>query len=144
MTGTNQNFFRSFSQGARILVDWQVMAKAFIFSLLLWGVVAILNYIMFFAFSFPLSLAAVFVLVIIVNLGLMISAAPGFVGSFQFLCVISLAFFGVGREEALGFSILSHILQLLFVAALGLFFLPTMKISRFALTKKLSSLQPRV
>ena len=99
---------------------------------------------MFFVFSFPLSLAAAFVLVIIVNLGLMIPAAPGFVGSFQFLCVISLALFGIGREEALGFSILSHILQLLFVAALGLFFLPAMKISRFALTKKLSSLQSRV
>ena len=96
---------------------------------------------MFFAFSFPLPLAAAFVLVIIVNLGLMIPAAPGFVGSFQFFCVISLALFGVGREEALSFSILSHILQLLFVAALGLVFLPTMKISRFTLKKNLSSLQ---
>jgi uncharacterized membrane protein YbhN (UPF0104 family) len=98
------------------------------------GLLAIM--ILFFAFSFPLSLIAAFVLVIIVDLGLMIPSAPGFVGSFQFLFIIGLAIFGVGREQALSFSILSHALQLLFVAAPGLIFLPMMKIPGFTLGKR--------
>jgi uncharacterized protein (TIRG00374 family) len=109
-----RNSIHSFSQGARILIHWQVMVGAFLFSLALWSGVALLNYIMFFSFAFPLSLTAAFVLVIIVDLGLMIPSAPGFVGSFQFFCVMALALFGVGREEALSFSILSHMLQILF------------------------------
>jgi uncharacterized membrane protein YbhN (UPF0104 family) len=62
----------------------------------------------------------------------MIPSAPGFVGSFQFFCVVSLAIFGIGREEALSFSILSHILYILFVVGLGLGFLPTMKLTGFS------------
>jgi hypothetical protein len=131
-----RNFIISFSQGARILFHWRVMTQAFIFSIILWTVMVLCNYMMFFAFSFSLSLVAAFVLVIVVDLGLMIPAAPGFVGSFEFLCVVALAIFGVGREEALSFSILSHALQLLFVAALGVIFLPMMKIPGFTLGKK--------
>lgn len=127
-----QNFICSFSQGARILTHWRVMANALLFSLALWSGFALLNFTMFLAFSFPLSLTAAYVLVIIANLGMMIPAAPGFVGSFQFFCVVSLALFGIGREEALSFSILSHILQILFVVGLGLGFLPMMKLSGFS------------
>jgi hypothetical protein len=127
----SRNFIISSSHGARVLFHWRVMILAFIFSMVLWTVMVLCNYIMFFAFSFTLSLVAAFALVIIVDLGLMIPAAPGFAGSFQFLCVIALAIFGVGREEALSFSILSHALQLLFVVALGVIFLPMMKIPGF-------------
>lgn len=134
----SRDIILSFSRGARILSHWRVMTAALFFSLALWGGAALLNYLMFLAFAFPLSLAAAFVLVIIMDLGLMIPTAPGFVGSFQFLCVIGLAIFGVGREEALSFSILAHVLQLMFVTALGLFFLPMMKIPGFSLVKKAS------
>jgi glycosyltransferase 2 family protein len=130
-----QNFITSFSYGARILFHWRMMALAFVFSIILWSTMAFCNYIMFFAFSFSLSIVAAFVLVIIVDLGLMIPAAPGFVGSFQFLFVIGMAIFGVGREQALSFSILSHAVQMLFVAVLGLAFLPMMKIPEFSLRK---------
>jgi uncharacterized membrane protein YbhN (UPF0104 family) len=111
------------------------MAGALLFSVLLWSGVALLNYIMFLAFAFPLSMTAAYILVIIVDLGLMIPSAPGFVGSFQFLCVVSLALFGIGREEALSFSILSHLLQTLFVVGLGLGFLPMMKLPGFSFRK---------
>ncbi len=127
-----RNFILSFSQGARILTHWRVMLAAFLFSLGLWGSAALLNYVMFFAFALPLSLIAALVLVITVDLGLMIPAAPGFVGSFQFLHVVTLALFGIGREEALSLSLLAHILQILFVIGLGSCFLPMMKIPGFA------------
>jgi uncharacterized protein (TIRG00374 family) len=118
------------------------MANALLFSLALWSGFALLNYIMLLAFSFPLSMTAAYVLVIIANLGVMIPSAPGFVGSYEFFCVVSLAIFGIGREEALSFSILSHILQILFVAGMGLAFIPMMKISGFSFGKGRSYLGP--
>jgi len=134
-----QKFIISFTQGARVLFHWRMMALAFICSILLWTAIALCNYIMFFAFSFPLPLVAAFVLVVIVDLGLMIPAAPGLVGTFQFLFIIGMGIFGVGKEQALSFSILSHALQLLFVGGLGLAFLPMMKIPGFTLMKKVPS-----
>ncbi|NOZ05416.1 MAG: flippase-like domain-containing protein [Chloroflexi bacterium] len=66
--------------------------------------------------------AAIFTLVMI-NLGILIPSAPGYVGTFQFFTVAALATFAVPRETALSFSILSHALQYLLITSLGLFFL---------------------
>jgi uncharacterized protein (TIRG00374 family) len=53
------------------------------------------------------ALDALFVSAVI-NLGVAIPSSPGFVGTFQWLGVQSLAVLGVAHEEALAFSILMH------------------------------------
>lgn len=44
----------------------------------------------------------------IVNLGVAIPSSPGFVGTYQWLCVSSLALLDVAREEGFAFSVLLH------------------------------------
>lgn len=44
----------------------------------------------------------------VINLGLAIPSSPGFIGTYQWLGVSSLALLGVGTDEALAFSILMH------------------------------------
>jgi glycosyltransferase 2 family protein len=44
----------------------------------------------------------------VVNLGVAIPSSPGFVGTYQWLGVVSLGLVGVGAEQALAFSILLH------------------------------------
>jgi glycosyltransferase 2 family protein len=44
----------------------------------------------------------------VVNLGAAIPSSPGFVGTFQWLCVTGLALFGIGRTDAFAFSLLLH------------------------------------
>jgi hypothetical protein len=46
-------------------------------------------------------------------------AAPGYVGTFQYATVLALSFFSVPKEEALGFSIVAHLGQLLPVVIAG-------------------------
>jgi len=72
----------------------------------------------------PASLigAAVFTLVM-VNLGILIPSAPGYVGTFQFFAIAALATFSVSRETALSFSILAQALQYVLITSIGLFFL---------------------
>jgi uncharacterized protein (TIRG00374 family) len=134
-----QDFITSFSRGARILIHWPIMVWAFSCSIFLWSAMAMCNYIMFLAFSFSLSWVAAFVLLIIVDLGLMIPTAPGFVGSFQFFFIVGLALFGVGREQALSFAILSHAVQFLFVSFSGLIFFPMVKIRGVHLWEKIGT-----
>ncbi len=66
--------------------------------------------------------AAIFTLVMI-NLGILLPSAPGYVGTFQFFTIAALATFGVSREAALSYSILSHAMQYVLITALGIFFL---------------------
>ena len=71
----------------------------------------------------PLSqgLAATFLLVV-VNLGIMVPSAPGYVGTFQFFAVMALGAFGIPKETALAVAIASHLMQFVLVTAIGLFF----------------------
>jgi hypothetical protein len=66
--------------------------------------------------------AAVFTLVMI-NLGILLPSAPGYVGTFQFFTVAALTAFAVPRETALSYSFLAHALQYVLITGLGLFFL---------------------
>ena len=52
-------------------------------------------------------LEAVFITAVI-NLGVAIPSSPGFIGTYQWLAVSSLALFGVGTSSALAFGILMH------------------------------------
>ncbi|MHB0868343.1 MAG: lysylphosphatidylglycerol synthase transmembrane domain-containing protein [Chloroflexota bacterium] len=67
------------------------------------------------------ALAATFLLVV-VNLGIMLPSAPGYVGTFQFFAVMALGVFGVPKETALAVAIASHLMQYVMVTAIGLLF----------------------
>ena len=66
-------------------------------------------------------LAAVF-LMVVVNLGIMLPSAPGYVGTFQFFGVMAMGVFGISKETALAIAISSHLMQYLLVTAIGLIF----------------------
>jgi uncharacterized protein (TIRG00374 family) len=71
----------------------------------------------------PVQLAAACAfLVVVVNLGIMLPAAPGYVGTFQFFAVAALAVWGVPRERALAVAIVAHLVQYVLVTAIGLYF----------------------
>jgi len=65
--------------------------------------------------------AAVVVLVFIV-LGTAIPASPGYVGTFDYFAVRALDLFGVARESAVSFALVSHAMALLPVALLAIGF----------------------
>ena len=71
----------------------------------------------------PLQLAAACAfLLVVVNLGIMLPAAPGYVGTFQFFAVSALAVWGVPPEPALAVAIVAHLTQYVLVTSIGLVF----------------------
>jgi uncharacterized protein (TIRG00374 family) len=73
--------------------------------------------------------------IFLVALGVAIPGAPGFVGTVQYCVVTGLGWFSVPQDAALTVSIVYHILQLVPVIALGLYYYVTENI-RFAAIKK--------
>ena len=119
----------SFIEGLQILPDVKKTLYVAVLSIVIWATICLSAYMLFFAFALTLPLINAFALSVIIALGVMLPAAPGFVGTFHYACVLGLTSFGVPKAEALTYAIALHFLQMMPVVALGLLFLPFQKLS---------------
>jgi len=119
----------SFIQGLGLIKNGSQVIQVILLSLIVWSVWTGCVYFGLKAFHLELPLTAPLLLVVVINMGVMIPSSPGFVGVFQYLCVVSLSFFAVPKETALGFSVVLHAIQFVPVTLLGWFYLTRMHIS---------------
>ncbi len=95
-------------------------------SVVIWLFYAIIVFFTLEAFgfnkSFDLPLGASFVVLVMVSLGIMVPAAPGFVGSFHWVCKQALLLFNVPESEALSFAVILHLANFIPVTLVGLFY----------------------
>jgi hypothetical protein len=124
-----KNQLHSFIEGLEILPDLKKMFSVAVVSVIIWGLLGLTCFILFFSFGFNLSIINALAITVIIALGVMLPAAPGFVGNYHFSCVMGLAFFGINKAEALSYAIALHFLQIIPVLIIGLIFLPFQKIS---------------
>jgi hypothetical protein len=103
-----------------------VVVGTVLLSFAVWGIEWAAYYAVASAFDLGLSsidlAAACAFLLVVVNLGIMIPALPGYVGTFQFFAVLSLGVWGIPKEPALAVAIVAHGAQYFLVTAVGLAF----------------------
>jgi uncharacterized protein (TIRG00374 family) len=56
----------------------------------------------------------------VTNLGILVPSSPGYIGPFHFFCMQALMIFGVARETALGYAIMTHVLYYVPVTLWGI------------------------
>ena len=120
-----------FIEGFRIMVDPGLLISVTLLSILIWLIDVAAIYLLFLAFGLHLPVAAAFVLMIILIIGIAIPTAPGFIGNWHYFCILGLALFGVPKTEALTFAIVYHALSIGIIILLGFIFLP---FNRFSLS----------
>lgn len=120
---------RSFIEGLALIRSQAQVARAIFLSLLTWFLMILSFYFGLKAFSMPLPFTASLLLAVVLNIGVMIPSSPGFIGIFQYLCVVSLSFFAVPKESALAFSMVLHAVSYVPVTLLGWFYWAKMHIS---------------
>ncbi len=110
----------SFLRGVAGINDRRTLAALFIYSLGVWAVIAATFGCGLVALDVRVPLVAASVsLVVVVAAFVALPQAPGFVGTWQAGCVAALAFFGVSQEEAIGYSLVTHVVQVVVVVSLG-------------------------
>ncbi len=124
-----KHLVHSFLEGLQILPDIKKTLYVSLLSIVFWSVICLSAYILFFSFGFNLPLINAFAITVIIALGVMIPAAPGFVGTYHFACVLGLTSFGISKPAALSYAIVLHFLQMAPVIIIGLLFLPFQKVS---------------
>lgn len=126
----------SFLEGLQLLPDIKKTLWVLLLSLVNWLLVGISTYVLFYAFGMDLSIFNAFAVLAIVALGVMIPAAPGFIGTYHYACVLGLTSFGIAKSEALSYAVALHFLQMVPVILTGLVFLPFQKLSLGGLVKR--------
>ena len=98
------------------------------------AIVFALSFTMFLCFAFALGVSlwslgimlpwyAGLVMLVITAIGIMVPAAPGYIGTLNLACIAGLAMFGVGKDLAVPFSWFYFVSQWLPITAVGLFYL---------------------
>ncbi len=119
----------TFASGMHVFKNPRPLISAALISLSVWGVVAFMFAAALDAFSnttgaqFSSELTGpvgILFMTAIVNLGLLVPALPGNVGTYEALCIAVMAFFGVKKELAVAFALIFHVGQLVTTLVVGL------------------------
>jgi len=115
--------FHSFISGFKVLRQGHLLLRVFFISFILWFVYILTVYVMFFAFGINLPFSAAMFFLAIVGISVTIPSSPGYVGTWEFFGVLALSFYQINKELALSFTLVHHLLSLIEITLLGLFFI---------------------
>jgi uncharacterized protein (TIRG00374 family) len=120
------NLLRAFISGIVPLRHWSDYPTVVFLSVIIWACYGLVFYFMLHAFNFVtiyyLPWSASLILLVITTIGVVIPSSPGYVGTYHYLCQVSLAMFGVPASPALSFATLVHAINFLPVLLVGLLF----------------------
>lgn len=135
---TIKKFIRSFAKGINLLRSSQHFAGSVIYSLLAWTGHMMVIWFLFKSFGFDLPIPAAAAIMVINTIVLMVPLTPGNAGTFEFAVSASLAAFGIGRTDAVLFALALHLMDLLPIVVMGMFFMRTERLSLRELRKEQS------
>lgn len=115
----------TFASGMHVFKTPGPLVTAALISLVVWGVVAVMFWLgmMSFAAPFPTDMTNIVGLLFmtaVVDLGLLVPALPGNVGTYEALVVAVMAFFKVDKDLAVAFALIFHVGQLVATLVVGL------------------------
>jgi uncharacterized protein (TIRG00374 family) len=113
----------SFLEGLKIIGEAKSGAMVALFTIPVWLAAILAIYFCLGAMDLHVPYLTSTCLIVLISLGSMIPSAPAYIGTTQYACVVGLSLVGIGKSEALAFSILYHATQFLPVTILGLIFL---------------------
>jgi glycosyltransferase 2 family protein len=101
--------------------DYPIVA---VLSVAIWACYGFIIHLVLYAFDFTsvyhLPWSTSLIVLVITTIGIVVPSSPGYVGTYHWLCQISLAMFGVPAGPALSFAILTHGVNFLPVLIVGL------------------------
>lgn len=98
------------------------LLKLGFWSILIWGTAVWTNHLIAQALGLEIPWTAAIATLVVLQVGISFSQVPGMVGIFQYACILTLAIFGVDKVYGLSYGILLHVIVMLPIIILGLFF----------------------
>ncbi len=106
-----------------VLKRWDLHLWLQALSVLIWFLGVVVNYLTFLALNLQLPFISAFLLMAVLQVGGIVPSSPGKVGVFQYLCIVTLALFGVDKSIGLTSGILLYLIAYGTPVVLGILFL---------------------
>lgn len=117
-----QNWIDSALSSLTVLKSQKDLAQILLWSALVWSAAVLTNHLTLLALDIHVPLAAPLLVLIALQVSLSLPSVPGNIGVFEYLCILSLAVFGIAQSPALSYGILLHLIVLLPQTLIGLLF----------------------
>lgn len=118
-----KKFLLDLIHGSAVLRSWQTLASVLGLTVMVW----LSNYLVFYQFMFLFDIPATFwmavALSVVLALAVAAPSAPGFLGVYQIGCIAGFALFGIDKEVAVAYSLITHVFQYVIFILYGLFLL---------------------
>jgi hypothetical protein len=131
-----KKFIRSFTKGIELLKSSGHLMGGIGLSVAQWILHLMVIYFLFKSFGFDLSLASAALVMMINTIVLLIPITPANAGTFEVVVSTSLKAFNVGQTDAVLCALALHLIDLLPIVILGLFFFRVEKLSLRELKKQ--------
>lgn len=119
-----ERFILNFINGFAVISDMKKLFQVFSLSFLIWIFSAFAVYALFSFYNLHLGFTEALTVMVITALGISIPSAPGFLGNFQFACIVALSLWGVSKTDAFTFAMVYYFLGIGIIAFLSLLCLP--------------------
>lgn len=106
--------------GLAVLKDPRRFAGVLGWSLVLWLVNAASFWLAFLAFDLPVPIEGALVLQGFIGFGVAVPSSPGYLGVFEAITLVTLAFYGVGANLAAGYAVAYHVTTFIPITVIGL------------------------
>jgi len=115
-----------FLEGILPLKRWHDYITTGLLSVTIWACYGLVFHFALQAFNFVdtyhLKWSVSLIILVITTIAIVVPSSPGYIGTYHYLCQISLALFGVPSGPALSFATVVHGVSIFPVFAMGLFF----------------------
>jgi uncharacterized protein (TIRG00374 family) len=118
-----RRLLRSFADGLGVLRHPGRFAVVFAWALALWLVQPVAFYLMFRALGIDVPFSAAVFLQGLIVFGVAVPSTPGYFGPFEVASIAGLAIYGVSNSLAVAWALAFHILSLLPITIIGLYYL---------------------
>jgi uncharacterized protein (TIRG00374 family) len=117
------DWFRSGISSLEVLKNGRGLVYVLIWLLVSWITALLNNQFTLLALGIHLPLTASLLVLVVLQAGISIPSIPGRIGIFEYICVLTLAMFGINQPEAFSYGVLLHSLVFIPPTLLGLLFL---------------------
>ena len=135
-----EELLQAFIKGINGLDRKRDYFSMFLLSLMIWGCYWLALHLLFYSFNlievYHVNTVSSVVLLVITTISIVVPSSPGYVGTYHYLCQLSLALFGVPRSVGLSFAIVAHGLSILPTALIGFIFVWKEGIDRLKTTRE--------
>jgi hypothetical protein len=131
-----RKFIASFTKGIELLKSSGHLIGGIGLSLCQWLFHILVIYFLFKSFGFHLSLASAALVMIINTIALLVPITPANAGTFEVVVSTSLRAFGVGQTDAVLCALTLHLVDLMPIVVLGLFYFRVEKMSLSEIKKE--------